>query len=462
MTSNDEKTATQRIADLLAERADRLGIAETQMCKNAGLSPSYLSKAKNGKLLEIPQKNLFNLASVVELTPKKLYSLLDLAEPGWLKLTSTPSRFPGEAPIRLRFPYIATVPDHLWPLLARDLFRNQNIELVPEPFSLNEFKTRMIDVEPDEADTMCVVNSEWLSDKEFKDRLRPVCLTHYYHGYSLVGRRYWDIRSLETSPTLANLFALLSELRYHNVIGEEDDGKGSIAYCDKGGWDFVRQLVCVAQNDPKSKNMLTGLNLNMARPAILASTRTFLEPLSWVGSSRFDFVVGHALTTAKAMELDEFKVFANFRHLQQLAEMLEVDDQEKSIQRDAVSELQTPVVLSMNIPLGWNDGGKIEKTCLRLCEVVNKAVESIFKSLSDGTVREMEEILATLEETRVSARHLRSAWDASFDFLTVAHAFKHADKLAPADAIMSQFLQRKGLPKSDYRTTDPGEVSKQE
>ncbi len=47
------------------------------------------------------------------------------------------------------------------------------------------------------------------------------------------------------------------------------------------------------------------------------------------------------------------------------------------------------------------------------------------------------------EETRVSATHLRTAWDASYDFLTVEEAVNHATGLKnveQAQAIMSWFL----------------------
>jgi hypothetical protein len=180
---------------------------------------------------------------------------------------------------------------------------------------------------------------------------------------------------------------------------------------------------------------------------------TFLEPLSWVGSDRFDFVVGHALTAAKAMALDEFKVFANFRHLEQVIEMLE--EKKKAAHRQAIVALQRPVVLAMNIPQKWNDNGEIEQKCLRICEVVNASIEQMFKSPSNATVRDLEEILSKREQTSVGVRHLRNAWDASYDFLTVAEALKHTARLTPANEIMEQFLSRKhSVPNASRATSE--------
>ncbi len=282
----------------------------------AGVSRSYLSKARNGHLQEMSHENLTSLAKAVELTPQKMFGLLGIQEPTWVKALSAAAASSGGKLVKLRFPYISSVPDHLWPLLARDLFRQHNIELIPEPLSLSGFKTSMNDVVKGAADTVCGLNSEWLNDAPFAGLFHPICITHLYHGFALIGRDYSKedrsrqksefLRDLESSPTLRNLFVMLAELRYNNVFGEKKriTLEPSLIAIMAGG-NSLSSSIKVAQADAKTKGMLTGLALNKVKPHS-GSTLTFLEPLSDVGDSRIDFVVGHALTTAKAMELESF------------------------------------------------------------------------------------------------------------------------------------------------------------
>jgi len=423
------------------------------MCRKAHLSASYISKAKKGVLHEIPEEKLTALATVLELSPEKIFAALDLPQPLWLRTAAKTSLFADEEPIRLRFPYIATVPDHLWPLLAREVFRNFNIELLEEPMSLTEFKSRMADVEKDKSDTLIVVLDQWLTEPEFKGKFHHVAVSHLYHGYALVGRNEWNIRGLDASPTspaggptLANLFALLAELRYHDVLGEKDGGKGSIAYYDSAGLEFVKLLVEVAQADPKNKRMLESLTLNKELPPVSSSSLTFLEPLSGVGRSRFDFVVGHALTVATALALPGYRVFANYRHLQQVVEQLEIDEASKNERKAAVAKLQKPVVVAANIPSKWQDDADVERKCLRICGVVNRASEALFKTLSTGTVRELEARLGSRIQTHVDAKDLRDAWEASYDFLTADEGIHHMNRnkeILPAAAIMKRLMDCK-------------------
>jgi hypothetical protein len=86
---------------------------------------------------------------------------------------------------------------------------------------------------------------------------------------------------------------------------------------------------------------------------------------------------------------------------------------------------------------------------------VNASIEQMFKSPSNATVRDLEEILSKREQTSVGVRHLRNAWDASYDFLTVAEALKHTARLTPANEIMEQFLSRKhSVPNASRATSE--------
>jgi transcriptional regulator with XRE-family HTH domain len=427
MAPTEKRTSTQKIADFLAKEAKKIGIAETALCAKAGLSTSYLSKAKKGILKEIPEKNLIELVNVVEITPKDVFDQLELPEPRWMRSLETLQKFRNEEIIRLRFPYIESVLDHLWPLLAREIFRRNNIELEVEPYSLEDFIIRMDDVKIDSADTICVLNSDWMSSDRYGGKIhrvfRRVCKSHLYHGYSLIGRRQWEVHSLETSQNLGTLFALLAELRYHNVFAEEGKpNNGSIAYCDDVSRKFIHTLIEVSKADPKSKDMLSGLNLRDFRPKLDSSTLTFLEPLSWYGESRFDFVVGHALTTAMALADRDYRVFANFRHLERLSSIIEIQGedgaQKKQELKEQVRSLKKPVVLAMNMPENWREDKDIVERCRRLCKVVRCAVKELFRTLTSGTVREMESILEQRDQTKVSAKFLRTAWEASYEFST--------------------------------------------
>ena len=455
------------IAEYLAKQAERLKIRETEVCKMAGISPSYISKAKSGLPLEIPEDKLKKLAAVLGLDVAKIYGHLELPEPNWLKDATKNTLFPGEPPIQLRFPYIATVPDHAWPLLAREIFRAFNIELLDEPLSLAEHIKCMENVEEGKVNTATVMPYDWVHKPECQ-KFKPVALSHLYHGYALVGLKSRTFRSLDGSisdggsmdgsSALANLFVLLAELRYNDVLCESRfNSKGSIAYYDKGGLEFVKKLIEIARADERSKMMLDNLELNDELPQVTTASLTFLEPLSAPIASGFDLVVGHALTLAMALSSENYKVFANFRHLQSATEHFKKPDQRKHF-GTIVDTLRKPVVFALNIPNDWDRDEKVAMKCLRICGAVNQASKRLFKALTQELIVELGALLQSQVKTKINTTKLREAWDASYDFKTAAEGLEYMsknEKLEPANSIMTRLLDYEGLAELHLKSPEP-------
>lgn len=433
--TNNALTPTQQIANRLSELAKRAGLSEAKLSDRAGLSPSYLSKAKKGVLKELPEKYITAWCRALAIQPPDLYRDLDLPLPFWLHEGAGAPLFPEEdALVKLHFPYVSTVPDHTWPVLVRDLFRNFNFELVPEPMSLLDFKSCLAELDDRSSPTMVVMPLGWWANEhgEFRrGKLEAVIPTHTYHGFALIGRHGFTIPSLEgpgetvSSDLLGSLFTMIAEMIYYGVLPleaiEGSRAAGTIACFDKIGQKFIEALFKIAKADRGSLSMFSKIQLAPAK-ILEGPSQTFLEPLDRVGHNRIDFVVGHALTLAAALAATNpprYKIFSTYRHLQQLVKLLEsrefkADEATIASCVEAVDQLQQPVFIC----LGGNfPEGNREKVALRLCGLAARVAErELAGDLPTRLAEHLQTLLPRLSDSQGSARHLQRAWRDSYDF----------------------------------------------
>ncbi len=432
--SNYNQSNSVRLIEWILDQAEKKGLSAAALANLAKVSPSYFSKVKGGKIAEISLEKIAAFATALELEIGEVFEGANVPKPQILAEivgeTKADIALYDKTTTRttLKFVYADTIPDHAWPVIARNrnFFRDVNIEIEPIRKSVGDYPLSYFKLAQNQnengGDTIFVMPLATLNTVE--KEVTPIAYTHDYQGFTLIGRRPSPINELSDGDSTrpSDFCKIIIDLAAKGVLEEK-----SVAFIDehavqfiKLAWKFASRQKLLRLDDIT----VTDKNIQPSWPS-----DSFLEELYDIGNARRDFVVGHAMTLAVALKNESrYKRVFDLAQLETLAARTPYGQG-----GDCLSEIQAlrlPVVLALNTA----DPTKNEGLVLRLCAVAYRTVEHLLIHLTDNIAEELRRGMklpkSSINDDDVDARSFGAAWRKSYAFYSFETALKKASKLS--------------------------------
>jgi DNA-binding Xre family transcriptional regulator len=455
MSSKSAADRVVAIAQFLVEEAKQKAMTASELSEEAGLDKSYLSKAKTGKIKQIPLETLASLARILGRTAESIYRDLNLSLPAAINQRQREEAAIGfedsEMMQEIQLRSVNSIPDHSWPLVAcaRGLFQDAGLEADIALTPLSRYPDDYNEVCDGRATTAFVASLQALEGFVQK-KFTAVALTHTYKGYAAIARAGASIGFLNDAAGLGDLRALVAKLVTDEVIPKRGASHQYLALLDQPARDFINVILMMAteKHDPLFSEHF---DLDGLKPS--PSGKTGLEALNRIGPSGRDLAVGHVLSLASAFsDPTQYRIAIDYDHVETAAQ--ELDEKLNGTTpswRERVQRLRLPVAFVFNADNLDFTGDLTQKShsneilALRLASVAYHASATLFTSVTESTVRELLRRIDLPSDHRIGVEHLLHSWQKAYQFHTIDHAADLVEKrlaeLGSSDSRMHAILR---------------------